>query len=545
MAMLKKAVQTSSTRDSRALAGEIIQKINSGEVVLSPEQEMQLYGKILEQTTLDDVNGAVRALWGNDRRLIEIVGVLPQELEQENVEQLVLQAWQAVSQTPVSPWVQETSGTFPYLFPPVESVLFTEEQDHPAIGVQSYTIAQGVRLHLKPTKFQSNQVMLSVDFGHGKLGQPRPGMALLAQNIVNESGLGLLSQEQLESKLAGANLELGFKIGAESFSFAGSGLRGEFERMLQLVYHHLKDPAFREEAFQRSRDSLERMYRQLGTMVTGVQQTQGDRYLAGTRPEYTLAPWDEVAEVPLTQIEYWLKPVFADAPLEINVVGDIDPEQALHLVSKYFGHEKRVAQALTQKPEPDFPFGTSKRIQVASSIDKTMLTVAWKTDDFWNISRTRRLSLLAGVLDDRLRVKIREELGATYSPQVSSEPSRAHAGFGLLRCNLIVAPQQAENLEKVIKEVAANLAQQGVQEEELQRAIKPTLTSIKDIKEDNRYWMQSVLQYSDRHPQQLKWPVSILPEYAAITADELTALARQYLKPELAATVIISPSATE
>ena len=71
--------------------------------------------------------------------------------------------------------------------------------------------------------------------------------------------------------------------------------------------------------------------------------------------------------------------------------------------------------------------------------------------------------------------------------------------------------------------------------------MEPTLTSIKDIKRNNRYWMESVLNLSGRHPQQLRWPLSILESFAAIKAEELTKLARQYLGPEQAATVIVSP----
>ena len=147
------------------------------------------------------------------------------------------------------------------------------------------------------------------------------------------------------------------------------------------------------------------------------------------------------------------------------------------------------------------------------------------------------------MLEDRLRVKIREELGATYSPQVISQPSRSITGFGLMRSALIVAPDQARSLAQVIQEVAEGLGKAGVSEDALHRAQEPMLTSIKDSKQDNRYWMESVLKLSSRHPRQLQWPLSIMEEFRAITADELTALAQQYLRPEQAAIVIVNPKA--
>jgi len=106
---------------------------------------------------------------------------------------------------------------------------------------------------------------------------------------------------------------------------------------------------------------------------------------------------------------------------------------------------------------------------------------------------------------------------------------------------LIVAPEQAQSLAQVIKDVADGLGKKGVGADELHRALEPTLTSIKDIQHDNRYWMESVLRLSSRHPQQLQWPLSIMEGFATIKADELTDLARRYLQPQQAATVIVSP----
>ena len=227
--------------------------------------------------------------------------------------------------------------------------------------------------------------------------------------------------------------------------------------------------------------------------------------------------------------------------MEINIVGDIDPQEVVRQVALVFGGGQRQAGAASPPPAAVFPAGQQRNLSAHSSTDKAMLAVAWKTSDFWEIGRTRRLNLLAAVLDDRLRVQIREELGATYAPQVVSQPSRANDGFGLMKSSLIVAPQQAEPLAKVIKETAVNLGSKGVSEDELHRALEPTLTSIKDIKRNNRYWLEAVLNLSGRHPQQLQWPLSILEDFAAIKAEELTALARQYLATELAATVIVSP----
>jgi len=541
-ALLEKAVQTAPSRDSRQLAEEIIRKLNDQEVIMSPAQEMATYGPVLEKMTLAEVNGAFRQLWSRPSRLVHLVGVVEPVLDAGEVEKQLRELYQANQSKPATAWVEEQRAPFPYLEPPPAPAEMVEQVSRKEIGVESYAFKGGIRLNIKPTDFQAKQVLLSVQFGRGRQGEPAAGMALVAEPLIRESGIGKLTREQLTEALAGTNVTLDFKIGPESFSFHGSSLQNEFEVLLQVLRHRLQDPVFRPEAFRRSRENLRRMYDQLAGTVEGVHQVQGERFLAGASPEYGLPAWEQVEKVELAQVKEWLAPDFAREPLEINVVGDIDPQEAARLVARYFGDAQRVQEEAAPVQPVVFPAGAFLRLHAASSIDKSLLTVAWKTNDFWDIDRTRRLNLLAAVFDDRLRVQIREELGATYAPQVVSQPSRGHAGFGLLKSSLIVAPEQAEPLAKVIREVAGSLGTKGVNEEELRRALEPTLTSIKDIKRNNRYWMESVLNLSSRHPQQLQWPLSILEGFAAIKAEELTALAREYLVPEQAATVIVGPT---
>ena len=540
-ALLEKEAQTAPTRDSRKIAEDIIHKLNSNEVVLSPAQELTLYRPVLEKMSLAEVNDALRQLWSRPRRLVEVVGTVDPALTKEQAEAQLRQTYLANEAKPVTPWVEEQRVTFPYLPQPSIPGEIVEHTSHKDIGVESYVLKGGVRLNCKATDYQTNQVLLSVQFGKGKQAEPVEGLALLSESVVKESGLGKLTRDQLEEALAGTNVALDFRVGPESFALHGTSLGKGLELLLQLVYSRLRDPAFRPEAFVRSRDTLHRMYDQSVNSVEGIQQLQGERFLAGSSREYGLASWEQVDKLRLEQVSDWLTSAFLREPLEINIVGDVDPQEVVQLVAKYFGSEQRQEEEVLPGQPIVFPAGEQRLLPVTSSIDKALLTVAWRTSDYWDIGRTRRLNLLAAVLDDRLRVKIREELGATYSPHVVSQPSRAHAGFGLLKGILTVAPDQAQPLAKVIKEVAADLGRKGVTQDELHRALEPTLTSIKDIKRNNRYWLESVLNLSSRHPQQLQGPLTITEGFAGITADELTALAARYLQEQQAATVIVTP----
>ncbi len=545
IAMLDKAVQTGASRNSRDLAATFVSKLNNNEVILSPVQERALYGPILETMTLEDVHAAFRDLWDRPRRVVEVVGVPGTGLAKNGAEETIRRVFAAASAETVQPWSEPEWKPFPYLPVPESTGVIAEQVHREAVGVETSVFAGGVRLNTKVTDYQANQVLFSVQFGTGRQSEPVTGLAPIAEAVVRESGVGGLTREELAAALAGTNATLDFRIGPESFSLHGSALADEIELLVQLAYTRLNDPAFRVDAFRRAREQLRQMHEQMVSTVEGVYQVQGEAILAPGSREYGLPAWEQIDRGTLEQVAAWLEPIFTQEPLEINVVGDIDPKEVARLVGSYFGGAQRSPQKVQPAQPIVFPTGQQHILPVDSSTDKALVTVAWATNDFWDISAVRRLNVLAAVLNDRLRVDIRQELGATYSPRVFSRPSRVHDGFGLMISSLTADPDQAEFLAEKIREIASVLSREGVNEDELRRALEPTLTSIRDMQRTNRYWLESVLNLSHRHPQQLRWPLTIREDFTAISAADVTALAERFLREELAATVIVTPDRGE
>jgi zinc protease len=192
-----------------------------------------------------------------------------------------------------------------------------------------------------------------------------------------------------------------------------------------------------------------------------------------------------------------------------------------------------------------FPAGKQLRVKVDSSIDKAMVVVAWPTADFWDIGRTRRLNMLASIFTDRLRKKVREELGATYSPVVTNSSSRVFPGYGLMQTQIIVEPKMIDLIKDAVIRIGDDLQKRGCTEDELERAKAPILTSLKDMVRTNKYWLDVVLSLSTRHPQQLEWPTTVLGDFQAITSKDIAVLAEKYLVGDRAAIAVVEPGKRE
>jgi zinc protease len=167
--------------------------------------------------------------------------------------------------------------------------------------------------------------------------------------------------------------------------------------------------------------------------------------------------------------------------------------------------------------------------------------MAYPTDDFWNIQRTRRLSVLGEVFSDRLRRNIRVKLGAAYAPAAFNMPSRAYPGYGLFQTIITVNPDDAEKVIQEVKSIAAGLSEKTISPDELHRTLDPMLTGIKDLVRTNDYWLNSVMAGSSRYPQQIDWCRSFQKDYAAISAEDIHQLAIQYLNNRKLSVIQILP----
>ncbi|MFW6081521.1 MAG: hypothetical protein ACOC7W_06375, partial [Desulfosalsimonas sp.] len=86
-----------------------------------------------------------------------------------------------------------------------------------------------------------------------------------------------------------------------------------------------------------------------------------------------------------------------------------------------------------------------------------------------------------------------------------------------------------------------DLHENGTDEDELKRALEPTLTGIREQLKTNEYWLDTVLKGAARHPVQLDWSRSIKNDYETITAEDIERMAEKYLVNDESATIRIRP----
>ncbi len=543
---LQRDVDEMGTRESRALAQQVMDSFNLWQVFQSPLQRQQLLSPMIDQADLHDVNRAFSSLWPEDHRLVLLTGNADLTGSITTPEQIIRSAYLSSLQKSVGPPTDRQTSTFPYLEVPSRAGQIKEQVSMDDLGVVRVLFENGVTLFMKKTDFKKNEISAALSFGAGRYSEPfdQPGLAQLTEIVVNDSGFGAMSRIELEQALAGRQAEISLDVREDMFVLDGNASTSELPLLLQLLYTMVKDPGYRPESLELAFKQLEQKHRGMVHSVEGMLQLEGMRVLGGGDTRLGWPAWSHLKERTIPEIERWFGAQLAQGPIEISLVGDFSVEEATQLVSIYFGsltERSDLAAAAPDRPGPVFPRGESFELKIDTAIDRGMVVVAYPTDDFWDIGRTRRLSMLSEIFSERLRVQVREKLGAAYSPYAYHRAYRAYDDYGMLLCMLLVDPRHVDSIAEKVEQIGSDLAAEGIHPDELRRALDPTLVQIKDMRQSNRYWLNSVLVGASRHPEQIDWARTIERDYAAITAADITSLARRYVIDSRAARVVIVP----
>ncbi len=529
---LEQAVKTAPTRRSPGLAMELVGAFLDQNVFTHPQTELDLFGPALDRVTADDCLAALRSTWDPKiSRRIFVTG----NLALDDAAPKIVAAYEASRAVAVAPPARIEEGAFAYTdFGPAGAVAKQRTVDD--LGLTLLEFANGVRLNLKVTDFEAGRIHVGIRAGGGRLTEPagRTGLSFLAGNTFTLGGLGRHGVDDLQRLLAGKTLANRFGIANDAFTFGGATNRQDLLLQLQLLCATFTDPGFRPEAMRQFEKGVEVFYTRLGNTVEGPLQTEAPRLLADGDPRFGVPPKDDVTRYTLADARAWLTAEFAKAPVEIAIVGDFDPAAAIAAVARTFGALPARAPKPAYEAERKVAFPAApiaKQYTVPTEIPKGLVQLFFPATDGLDVRLSRRLGLLGSVFADRLRLKIREEMGDTYSPNAGSSLSDTYPGYGFLTAGATVDPEHARKVADATKAVAGELHAIGATDDELVRAKQPVLTSIRESARTNGYWMSSVLSSAQEQPQRLDWARTRESDIESITAAELTALAKQYLDP--------------
>lgn len=537
------AAKQMATRKSGRLADEIASRLGSRRIFTSPSDDLPRVTEALSLIDPAACQEPLRELWsGTPETLVFVSG----NAVIEDPQVAITSAYDASRQVAVTAPEDRAIGEFAYnaLPEPGGIAKRTEIED---LGITQIRFDNQVRANLKVTDFEDETIYVHVRIGAGRITEPRPGLGFLLESIFVPGGLEAHSDDELQAIFAGKSVDVGFGVDDDAFTLSGKTTPKDFAEQLRLTRAFLTNPGFREEAESEFDRALDALYQQLERTPGGYVSNKVATYLHGGDRRFGFPPQEELAALTRDQAREWVMPDLKEGYLEVTLIGDFDKEAAVKELAATFGNLPARAEkkpAYEKERIVKFPAGGEKEFLFESEIPKALAVAHWPTVDIFDIQKTRRLGMLSAILDDRLRIKIREELGNAYSPFAHNLPSDTWTGFGYLFASVTVDPAQTQKVAKVMAEIATDLATgESITEDELERAKKPQIVTIQEMRRTNRYWLSSVMEASQEYPARLDWSRSFVEDYESISVADLNALAKEFLKEENLLSVIVAPKA--
>jgi zinc protease len=543
----EQAVESKDSRQSGDLATGITRSINDGRVLTDPATDLEVVATALDELTAADCHAAFRGFWADKGVYL----ILTTKEEPDGAREALLDAYRAAAEVPVEAPEEAEVKTFAYTdFGDAGEIASQEEIE--GLGITRLVLGNGVTVNFKQTDFEKNRIQLKARIGYGRLTAPtdKPGLADFATAVVNEAGVGVHSADELQQIFAGRNVSAGFSVQEDHFSISGGTTPDDLEAQLQLMTARLLHPAYRDEAIEQFRKAVPMLFQQLKHTPSGPMQEMSS-WLRGGDPRFSFPGEPEVfLAYEASDLEPWLGDAFTPASVELNVVGDFDPDSLIPAILATFGAieqrpDRWQAPALDRSVEfPEAP--QTKTFTFESKIPQCQAAIVWKCPGpREDRRRFRRLQILADILGDRLREEIREELGASYSPQAGASGSTALEDFGFLMALSRGTPENIPQLTAVSVNLADQLATGGATEDELDRARNPALADIEKSLRDNSYWLGNVMSGSTIEAEMFELARDRKEDIASITLEEINQLATDYFGKDRAIQVLIRPDAPE
>jgi len=511
------------------LAEGLIATIENGRVFTLGNERLAVALEKLNQVTAAECQAAWRAEWESARMQLFVMAsaqwlkVAPEK---------ILAAYESSRATAVK--AVEALGEVKFAYEDFGPAGAVVQRTHiPDLDVWQVRFANGTRANLKRTAFERARVHVRLRFGSGRVMEPKtqPGLGLWAGGLV-VGGLKRHTNEEMRQAMRGHAVSLNMRAGDDACEMSGSTGVADLPRFLQVSAAYLVDPAWRSEEEAHVRLMLSNFQGGLRMTPDSVLLSSMALFHSGGDRRLSLPSREEIEKLSFPAVAAWLKPMLESSPLEVTLVGDIDVEAAIQEVAKTLGALPARAEATPDGSDRKLQFPQPpemRRYQYPAVAGRpTTLVFDWPVRDVLTTSEERRLRLLSVVLEDRLRVQIREEKGATYSPDASFVQSEAYPGLAFLRCRLDVQTKSAKKIAEQVATLAAELGQSGCSEDELARARAQAVAGTRQQFSNNLFWLDR-LDGSQTRPVRLEELRSHERDYAAATTGEVNSLARRYL----------------
>ena len=525
------------------LTDDYIDHFLVGAMVPGIEAEWELYQKILPQIALDEFADVAES-WTTPEHTALLV-VRPEETEDSSDSELTaatLTQIEGAGALQVEAYVDELGDTPLLATIPVPGSIVSEERIE-SIDAERWTLSNGITVIAKQTDFRDDEVVFRgfSPGGHSLVADEDHVPARYAAQIIGGSGVGPHDSVTLDKLLAGKRVSVSPFIEELFEGLSGSASPEDMETLFQLITLYATeprlDPAFYEQLVSRLRSTAEYW----AADPDSVLFDKTNIVLAQNHFRRRPLTVELLEELSAERAEAVYAERFADlGDATFVFVGAFDWDEMKSLTATYLASLPTTGRAEQWRDVGVVRPPGIEEHEVRSGIEprsNTLLVFAGEAE--WGRGNALALDVAGDILGIRLRERVREQLGGTYSISTHTRSSALPAPNYLAYVFFGSDPDRVDELfEEVMVEV--NWIHEGGEQSYLDTVKEQFRTGRKEDLRDNGFWLNQIraaAQRSEPFANILGFEDSL----EALTLEDVATAAELYFTPERYVRVVLFP----
>ena len=479
-----------SNRRNGEFVEQCVQNFLEETPIIEPEKELEIVRKLDKTVTIDDVNALAKTIITNQNQVVTMFGPDKNTFKMptnSSIENAILKA-QKQHYTPYKTQNTLTERLITKL-PKPGSIISERTYKY---GYTEFTLSNGLKVYVRPTNFEPDEVNLKLFSLGGKNIYPDSEMPNLTYLMAGATigGVGQYNDLTLEKMLAGKTATVTPFIDNDTRGMAGTSNVKDTKTLLELVYLYFTQPRKDPQAFK---NLMEQQQEFLTNAHVNPMLAYNDTLHKVAYATNRMASMDkeQLKRVDYNRIMHIYKELFANAAnFKLILTGNININKLRPLLCQYIATlPSNNTKETIGTYEPKLVDGKKTYIFHKKQTTPTAITtIVIKGKMEYN----NRNELLMDAIGQLLRIvyteKVREDKGGTYSVQVSGDLQHHPNDEALLRIAFQTDPQKYNDLIPIVYKELEKMATEGPSQQDLDKVKAYELKVYNQVLRMNNYW---------------------------------------------------------
>lgn len=479
-----------SNRRNGEFVEQCVQNFLEETPIIEPEKELEIVRKLDKTVTIDDVNALAKTIITNQNQVVTMFGPDKNTFKMptnSSIENAILKA-QKQHYTPYKTQNTLTERLITKL-PKPGSIISERTYKY---GYTEFTLSNGLKVYVRPTNFEPDEVNLKLFSLGGKNIYPDSEMPNLTYLMAGATigGVAQYNDLTLEKMLAGKTATVTPFIDNDTRGMAGTSNVKDTKTLLELVYLYFTQPRKDPQAFK---NLMEQQQEFLTNAHVNPMLAYNDTLhkVAYATNRMESMNKEQLKRVNYNRIMHIYKELFANAAnFKLILTGNININKLKPLLCQYIATlPSNNTKETIGTYEPKLVDG--KKIYIFHKKQTTptaITTIVIKGKMEYN----NRNELLMDAIGQLLRIvyteKVREDKGGTYSVQASGDLQHHPNDEALLRIAFQTDPQKYNDLIPIVYKELEKMATEGPSQQDLDKVKAYELKVYNQVLRMNNYW---------------------------------------------------------